>query len=80
MQRLTDRARQTLDVASLPVGSGAGASPRPPSRDDRPPASGGDARDADIFATIERLAGLQAKGILSAEEFAAKKSELLGRL
>jgi Short C-terminal domain len=34
----------------------------------------------DIFTKIERLAELRAKGILSEEEFAAKKAELLGRL
>ena len=34
----------------------------------------------DIFATIERLADLRAKGILSDEEFAAKKAELLSRV
>ena len=38
------------------------------------------AQEADIFAKIERLADLQQKGILSAEEFAAKKAELLSRL
>ncbi len=34
----------------------------------------------DILATIERLHELQRKGILTAEEFAAKKTELLARL
>lgn len=34
----------------------------------------------DIFAKIERLADLRGKGILSDEEFAAKKAELLDRL
>ena len=34
----------------------------------------------DIFAKLERLAGLRDKGILSEEEFAAKKAELLSRL
>jgi hypothetical protein len=34
----------------------------------------------DIFATIERLAELRQKGVLTEEEFAAKKSELLSRL
>jgi hypothetical protein len=38
------------------------------------------AREADVFATIEKLAALHAKGILSDEEFAAKKAELLSRL
>lgn len=34
----------------------------------------------DIFATIERLADLRAKGILSEDEFASKKAELLNRV
>jgi hypothetical protein len=34
----------------------------------------------DIFATLERLAELRHKGILSEEEFATKKAELLRRL
>jgi len=38
------------------------------------------AQETDIFAKIERLADLQQKGILSPEEFAAKKAELLSRL
>lgn len=34
----------------------------------------------DVFATLERLADLRAKGIVSDEEFAAKKAELLKRI
>jgi hypothetical protein len=34
----------------------------------------------DIFGSIERLAGLRDKGFISAEEFLAKKTELLSRL
>jgi hypothetical protein len=34
----------------------------------------------DIFASIERLAGLRDKGIISDQEFAAKKADLLARL
>ncbi|MFT4127342.1 MAG: SHOCT domain-containing protein [Gordonia sp. (in: high G+C Gram-positive bacteria)] len=41
------------------------------------PASGG---GDDIFAAIESLAGLHQRGILTDEEFATKKAELLGRL
>ena len=37
-------------------------------------------QEADIFSAIERLAELRGRGILSDEEFAAKKAELLGRL
>ncbi|RVT38381.1 SHOCT domain-containing protein [Sphingobium algorifonticola] len=42
--------------------------------------SKGEDAHASILAAIEGIAGLHAKGILSDEEFAAKKAELLGRL
>jgi hypothetical protein len=41
------------------------------------PASAG---DSDIFASIEKLAALQSRGILSEQEYASKKAELLSRL
>jgi hypothetical protein len=41
-----------------------------------PGATGSD----DIFGKIERLADLRAKDIITAEEFEAKKAELLRRL
>ncbi len=41
---------------------------------------GGNGGGQDIFATIEKLADLRAKGILSDDEFAAKKAELLNRV
>ena len=44
------------------------------------PSSGGSGDPASIVAAIESLAGLHERGILSDEEFAAKKAELLGRL
>ena len=44
------------------------------------PASGPSGDPAAIVAAIESLAGLHERGILSDEEFAAKKAELLGRL
>ncbi len=34
----------------------------------------------DVFGKLERLADLHARGIVTAEEFEAKKSELLARL
>jgi hypothetical protein len=37
-------------------------------------------QEADIFGTIEKLAHLKDKGILTDEEFSAKKAELLARL
>ena len=74
----------TVPVASLPVVSIDGvaqnasaqtATPAEPEPDRAKPA-----QETDIFAKIERLAELERKGILSQEEFAAKKSELLSRL
>lgn len=72
-----------VDVASLPVLSVDGVpvamesqrtshASTPPA----PPGGGG----VDVFALIEKLAELRAKGILNEEEFAAKKAELLSRL
>jgi hypothetical protein len=49
----------------------------PPAQAPPPPAS---ADPTAIVAAIESLAGLHERGILSDEEFAAKKAELLGRL
>jgi Short C-terminal domain len=76
----------TVNLADLPVVSINGkppehrrsAAPPPlsPPRSTRETA----ASERDIFAAIERLADLRAKGILTEEEFAQKKAELLGRL
>jgi Short C-terminal domain len=44
------------------------------------PASGASGDPAAIVAAIESLAGLHERGVLSDEEFATKKAELLGRL
>ncbi|RZL90126.1 MAG: SHOCT domain-containing protein [Variovorax sp.] len=84
-----------IDVASLPVisvdGVLANVAPPAPAFDEsvNPPASvnsGNSYNNApsgnqqDVFATIERLADLRSKGIISDDEFANKKAELLGRL
>jgi hypothetical protein len=61
---------------TVPVPTTVAAPPAPPAVSSVPPSGG----EGDVFALIERLADLHAKGILSAEEFAAKKTELLGRL
>jgi hypothetical protein len=45
-----------------------------------PPSGGGSGDPASIVAAIESLAGLHQRGILSDEEFATKKAELLNRL
>jgi hypothetical protein len=75
----------TIRVADLPrVGDPGGRAETPiqaslyqPPAYPQQPAGGG---DGDIFATIEKLAALRQKGVLTEEEFAAKKSELLSRL
>jgi hypothetical protein len=73
-----------VDVTSLPVLSvdgvpvAAESQPAPPVSTPPPTPDGGGG--ADIFALIERLAELRAKGILGEEEFATKKAELLSRL
>jgi len=76
-----------VDVASLPVmpvgGSArpaAASAQPPPAIHHRSPNSPSPARDSEILETIEKLAGLHDKGILSDEEFAAKKAELLSRI
>jgi Short C-terminal domain len=58
------------DVAPGDVSPEEGALPR----------SAPSAEKVDILATIEKLADLHARGILSEEEFAAKKAQLLDRL
>jgi hypothetical protein len=77
-----------IDVASLPVVSSTGQpqnSPATPAGTAQatsaalgsaPPAGS----DQDVFAAIERLAELRAKGILTDQEFSAKKAELLSRV
>lgn len=78
-------------LSELPVVSTSSATQgtRPPAPRDTaraspvPEVSGaayGTGASDDVFAKIERLAELRQKGILSEEEFAAKKAELLDRL
>jgi putative oligomerization/nucleic acid binding protein len=54
--------------------------PKPAPAPEPKHAAKGVATADDIFAKIERLADLRGKGILSEEEFAEKKTELLSRL
>lgn len=82
-----------IDVGSLPVISVDGVAPFAPMPDawvGQPMQSESDnihnnhrapsAKPQDIFATIEKLADLHAKGILSDDEYTSKKAELLSRL
>jgi hypothetical protein len=74
----------TVNLASLPVVSIDGRpSAMAPALSPPPatPTSGvAPGAETDVFAAIERLADLRAKGVLTDEEFTRKKSELLSRL
>jgi Short C-terminal domain len=75
----------TFDVSSLTelgtqqVAETPTAAPEPVTQTP-PPAPGASMDPAAIVAAIESLAGLHERGILSDEEFSAKKAELLGRI
>lgn len=65
-------------VNDLPVVSGnppPAFAPPPPVQTQAPPM-----RNDDIFRSIEQLASLHQKGVLTDQEFATKKAELLSRL
>ncbi|MGL4465373.1 MAG: SHOCT domain-containing protein [Planctomycetia bacterium] len=74
----------TVELWRLPLVSGAApAAPPPPPpawQPTVPPPTPVDAQESDVFAKLERLAELKARGIVTEEEFAAKKAELLSRL
>ena len=68
-----------VSIATLPIVSVINLpQPMPHAAPVSTPAPGG--RESDIFATIDKLADLYSRGILTDEEFAAKKAELLSRL
>ena len=67
LPRLGGESGETESISTAPVAAHGGSAPQ--------------SMDSDsAFATLERLAGLKEKGILSEEEFAAKKAEILKRL
>ena len=74
----------TVNLGTLPVVSIDGRPPASqppsarPSRFESAPSSA--PSENDVFAAIERLAELHGRGILSDDEYAKKKSELLSRL
>lgn len=73
----------TVSVSTLPVVSVDDLQSKTPESRVAPasePYRPDSAQETDLFAKIERLAELHKKGILSSEEFAAKKAELLSRL
>jgi hypothetical protein len=69
-----------VEVASLPVVSAEGGARSAPASPPAQPSSVAARPASEIFAALEKLAELHGKGILSDEEFASKKAELLGRL
>lgn len=92
LPRIGDEQPMPPPVAPAPpapapiVPPAAPVAPAPPVAEARPIPPAAAARSAlpaeheALFAAIERLADLQARGILSAEEFSAKKTDLLSRL
>ena len=74
----------TVDVANLPIVSVDGVTPYVSMNTPVPleplQANQDSQATQDIFATIERLSDLRAKGILSEDDFASKKTELLSRV
>ncbi|MBS0243178.1 MAG: SHOCT domain-containing protein [Proteobacteria bacterium] len=79
----------TVRTLDLPLVSGPGSLPQPvpatppPEPQSSPPAAATSAPASmheDIFAKIERLGELKQKGLITEDEFATKKAELLGRL
>jgi hypothetical protein len=73
----------TVSVSTLPVVAVDGPqskAPEPPAALASEPSRPESVQETDLFAKIERLADLHKKGILSSEEFTAKKAELLSRL
>ncbi|WP_029001934.1 SHOCT domain-containing protein [Azohydromonas australica] len=71
-------------AASAPTSPNAAPTPAPMAASTAPAPQAGTAsglpQGLDVFAAIERLAELHARGVLTAEEFSAKKAELLSRL
>ena len=66
-QTLAQQFGQGLGAAAAPAAASAPVAVTPMSADE-------------VVATLEKIAGLKAKGILTDEEFSAKKAELLKRL
>ena len=71
-QQMAQALTQGLNPAAAPAASPAAASATP--------AAPATVSPDEIMATIERLHGLHTRGVLTAEEFDAKKAELLKKL
>jgi hypothetical protein len=69
-------AESSSAPAASPSGT-AGAQATPAPQVDEAPSR---SQEVDIFTAIEKLAALQARGLLTEEEFTNKKADLLSRL
>jgi Short C-terminal domain len=69
-----------VNIADLPVISPTGRSQRQEGQVALAQQPQERAQETEIFAVIERLAELKARGLLSEEEYTAKKADLLSRL
>ena len=76
----TQRVAETPAAAPAPEQKPGPAPKSTPQTQAQEPVSGPSGDPTTIVAAIESLAGLHERGILSDEEFAAKKAELLSRL
>jgi len=79
-QEVTDQDMAQLEAADdAAQAQAAPASPAPPAATPAPPsATPAPAAEPDYLAELERLADFKDKGIISEEEFNAKKKQLLG--
>jgi hypothetical protein len=73
----TPEASAPAAASTAPAASGASADPETQAGPAPPSVS---RAEGDIFVALERLADLRDKGVLTDEEFAAKKAEMLARL
>jgi hypothetical protein len=69
---------QQAEERGVPPGERGTTAPGPRHTPGQPPQGG--TPEGDVLTMIERLAALQARGLLSDEEYAAKKADLLRRL
>jgi Short C-terminal domain len=69
-----------IDVASLPLVEGPEQARHQPVAASAAPPAAPPGPEQDVFSAIEKLAGLKERGILTDEEFSAKKAELLKRI
>jgi hypothetical protein len=75
--RLVNSQDEHRESSSLPIAEPPQAKPTPASKAE---AAGARSAPDDVLSLIERLAELRRKDILTEQEFATKKAELLGRL